>query len=180
MKKENVLVMALVVIAIGGIYVFNALKSEAPVQKTRMTAARSQASKTDDSDLGSEIGIKWKDFTPGMAQARKENKFVFLYFHAPWCTYCTKLKLTTFKDKKVLAYLKEHFISIQVNTDENKILANDWQVKGLPTMWFLEPDGEKINRMPGYMDAGKLLRILKYIQTQSYTTMEFNEFVKQG
>ncbi len=179
MKKENVLVMALVVIAIGGIYVFNTLRPEAPIQNTSMTASKPLAPNTESSDPDAAQGIGWKDYTPGMAQARKENKFVFLYFHAPWCTYCTKLKLTTFKDKKVLAYLKEHFISIQVNTDENKILADDWQVKGLPTMWFLEPDGEKINRMPGYMDAGQLLKILKYIQTQSYTTMEFNEFVKR-
>ncbi len=179
MKKENVLVVALVVIAIGGIYVFNILKSGPPIQKPSAITPQALAAKTDMSDIGSAQGIGWKDFTPGMAQARKENKFVFLYFHAPWCTYCNKLKMTTFKDRKVLAYLKENFISIQVNTDENKILANDWQVKGLPSMWFLEPDGGKINRMPGYMDAGKLLSILKYIQTQSYTTMEFNEFVKR-
>ncbi len=186
MKKENVLVVALIIIALGGIYVFNTLNSrgqaasEAPPLSS-VTLAKDpgvSAGGTASDKLSS--GIEWKDYTPGMALARKENKSIFLYFHAPWCTYCTKLKKTTFKDEQVLAYLKENFISIQVNTDENKPLANKWRVKGLPTLWFLESTGNKINSMPGYIDAGQLLQVLKYIHTKSYATMEFHEFVKQG
>ncbi len=181
MKKENILVVALIIIALGGIYVFNTLGSSggssgSNAQKTSSAVATF----AETSSVGISSGIAWKDYTPGMALARKENKSIFLYFHAPWCTYCTKLKKTTFKDAQVLAYLKENFISIQVNTDENKPLANKWRVKGLPTLWFLESTGNKINSMPGYIEAGQMLQVLKYIHTKSYTTMEFHEFVKQG
>ncbi len=188
MKKENVLVLALIIIALGGSYVFNAMNNGRPsgssVQIPSASAEVRQknpvASLGEVETPGISSGIEWKDYTPGMALARKENKSIFLYFHAPWCSYCTKLKKTTFKDEQVLAYLEENFISIQVNTDENKPLADKWRVKGLPTLWFLESTGDKINSMPGYIEAGRLLQILKYIHTQSYTTMEFHEFVKQG
>ncbi len=180
MKKENILVVALVVIALGGIYMFNSLNSRGTSGGEGQTLASTIPAKGQDTSVGMSSGIGWKDYTPGMALARKENKSIFLYFHAPWCGYCTKLKKTTFKDEQVIAYLKENFISLQVNSDENKSLANQWGVKGLPTMWFLESNGKKINSMPGYVEAGQLLQILKYIHTKSYTTMEFHEFVKQG
>ena len=141
----------------------------------------SQVASAKDTDSGRKVsGINWKDYTPGMAVAREEGKSIFLYFHAPWCTYCTKLKMTTFKDEKVLAYLEENFVSIQVDTDQNKALATQWNVTGLPTLWFLESSGKKINRMPGYVSATQLLQILKFFHTQSYKTMDFNEFVKQS
>jgi thiol:disulfide interchange protein len=178
MKKENILVVALVVIALGGIYMFNAVNSRGTGKGQPLATAA--PTKAQGASAGLSSGIGWKDYTPGMALARKENKSIFLYFHAPWCTYCTKLKKTTFKDEQVIAYLEENFISVQVNTDENQPLANQWGVKGLPTMWFLESNGKKINSMPGYVEAGQLLQILKYVHTKSYTTMEFHEFVKQG
>lgn len=179
MRKENVLVAVLVVILLGGIFGYRSMVSnKTPPAVPSVALAQPAASGKAMPDSAEHI--VWKDYTPGMSLAEKENKSIFLYFHAPWCTYCTKLKKTTFKDKKVLAYLNKNFVSIQVNTDENQALSEEWKVRGLPTMWFLEPDGKKINRMPGYIEAGQLLKILEYIHTQSYTTMEFREFMKQG
>lgn len=189
MRKENVLVAVLIVMIAGGIYGYNAKKSNEvnrpvhpPVQAQQavfegVSSAQAATGQTAESEAG---GIQWKDYTPGMAQARQENKSIFLYFHAPWCTYCTKLKKTTFQDEKVLDYLSDNFVSISVNTDVNQTLAQEWQVRGLPTMWFLEADGKKINQMPGFVEAGQLLKILEYIHTKSYTTMDFREFMKKG
>lgn len=179
MRKENVLVVALVVIALSGIYLFNQMNNDMPDQAAVDIPAPAVAAQNNTLQANSS-GITWKDYTPGMALAKKEDKSIFLYFHAQWCTYCTKLKKTTFKDPDVMAYLNDNFVSIQVDTDKNKKLAQQWRVKGLPTLWFLEPSGKKINNMPGYVDAGQLLQILKYVHTKSYNTMEFHEFVKQG
>ena len=177
MKKENVLVVVLValVIAGGGLYA-----------KSKLTEPVSQAAVTTQTAIGENSGeitkggIAWKDYTPGMAMAANKGKPIFLYFHAAWCGYCTKLKETTFKDQKILAYLENNFVSVQVDTDHNQALSNEWKVKGLPTMWFLEPDGTKVNSIPGYVDASQLLSILRYIHTKSYNTMNFQDFMKQG
>lgn len=142
MRKENVLVAALVVMILGGVFGYGALISKgAPPAGPSVAMAQPAASVAAVADPAE--NIVWKDYTPGMVLAGKQNKSIFLYFHAPWCSYCTKLKETTFKDKKVLAYLNENFVSIQVNTDENQALAKKWQVRGLPTMWFLESGGKK-------------------------------------
>jgi thioredoxin-related protein len=180
MKKENILVVVLIALAIAGGILYNRSKSSGPMIQAATASETSDKAgeKTDLAMKGTTIG--WRDYTPGMAMAAKRGKSIFLYFHAPWCTYCTKLKETTFKDKKVLAYLDKNFISIQVNTDKNQALSNEWKVKGLPTLWFLESDGTKINSIPGYLDAAQLLLVLKYIHTKSYDKMSFQDFMRQG
>jgi thioredoxin-related protein len=177
MRKENVLVLVLIVLALagGGLY-FKSKMGKPPILTT---VSAESGTEEKNSSKTQATAIDWNDYTPGMAMARKESKPIFLYFHAPWCTYCTKLKETTFKEKKILAYLEKNFVSIQVDTDQNQAISKEWKVKGLPTMWFLESDGTKINSIPGYMDGAQLLQILKYISTKSYSTMEFKDFVKQ-
>ena len=172
--------MVLIGLAVAGAFIYNTSKTSEPSIQAAVLAE--PASKTSDKTTPAikKTAIGWKDYTPGMAMASNGDKPIFLYFHAAWCTYCTKLKKTTFKDKKILAYLEKNFVSIQVDTDKNQVLSREWKVKGLPTLWFLEPDGTKINSIPGYMDAAQLLLVLKYIHTKSYNTMEFRDFMKQG
>ncbi len=169
MKKENVLVIAIICIAIIGFIVYNNLKPEkqADFTQEKESAQTSDASKID-----------WLGYEQGMELAKSQNKHVFLYFHADWCSYCTKLKTTTFQDRLVLKYLKDNFINIPVDTDKNQALATQWKVKGLPTMWFLKPDNSKISSIPGYVDAKQFLNILKYIHTSSYDKMNFQDFLK--
>ena len=165
MKKENILVLALVGIAVAGVLMVYHSKSG---KITGQGIAQA----------GGATAIAWQGYAQGMDLAEKQNKHIFLYFHADWCTYCRKLKETTFKDAAVLAYLEENFISMAVDTDKDKKLSAQWKVKGLPTMWFLGPDRSKISSLPGYVDKKQFLNILKYIHTKGYDTMSFHEFVK--
>ncbi len=169
MKKENILVIALICIALAGVLTYN---------QTRSLSAIEASSDENNTVAATGDSINWIEFDSGMKMAHKSNKPIFLYFYADWCTYCVKLKKTTFKNKTILNYLKNHFISIKVNTDIEKELATNWKVRGLPTSWFLESDASQIDSIPGYMDEEQFLTILKYINTKSYDKMSFNDFVK--
>lgn len=186
MKKEQMLVVILVVMGLAGVYWFVGTPlGNRPAQESENAGTQSVTETvtdriTDSENPGKALpGIDWNDYTPGLARAKNQGKSVFLYFYAQWCTYCTKLKQTTFMDKKVQAYLDEHFVSISVDADQNQTLSQTWQVTGLPTMWFLTPEGDRISNLPGYVDGSQLLKILKYIRTESYLTMSFQDFVKQ-
>lgn len=169
MKKENLLVIVLICIAVASVFVYK--KSISPKKADLLLE------KGDNNESGASA-IDWQAYTVGMALAKKSNKHIFLYFHADWCTYCQKLKKTTFKDKEILAYLRDNFVSIAVDTDHNRELSTQWKVTGLPTLWFLKPDNSKISNIPGYVDKKQLLNVLKYIHTQSYDKLSFHEFVK--
>jgi thiol:disulfide interchange protein len=186
MKKEQVFVVILVVLGLAGIYWFTGGPSGSRQTPESGDSSAEQVTETLTNRVTDAVkpesgirGIDWNDYTPGMTRAKNQEKNIFLYFYAQWCTYCTKLKQTTFVDKKVQAYLDDHFISISVDTDQNQTLSRNWQVTGLPTMWFLTPEGDRISSLPGYVDGPQLLHILRYIHTKSYDSMSFEEFVRQ-
>lgn len=181
MRKENILVIVLLALVLGGIYQYNRSESDLDIRAVNATveALASEGNSEQMSSADKPKNISWNDYTPGMALAGQEGKNIFLYFNASWCGYCVKLKKETFADDRIKAYLNEHFVSISVDTDKRENLARQWGVRGLPTLWFLESDGTKISNLPGFVDADQLITILQYIHTQSYKTMNFQEYVRQ-
>jgi len=198
MKKENILVVAIICIAIAGAVGYyhsnHNAKSSAEVgqmddgieKKAVQAASNALNIKADVSNTKADVsniaavssGIDWQSYMHGLDLAKREIKPVFLYFEADWCTYCKKLKNTTFVDRKVLSYLSDNFISIAIDTDSEQALARQWGVTGVPTLWFLKADNSEISNLPGYVDPDTFLNILKYIRTQSYEKMSFSDFLK--
>lgn len=168
MKKENILVIALICIAFGAVMIHSYINEGGAVEAA--------PKKTSDSD-SKDAGIQWKEYHEGMKQAKSRNIPIFLYFHAEWCTYCKKMEATTFKDAKVSAYLNENFVSISIDTDKDTEISNQWKVRGLPTIWFLKADGTKLDNLPGYVDEEYLTKVLNYIHSGKYETMSFNQFL---
>ena len=122
--------------------------------------------------------IKWYDYQESMALSRQENKKLFLHFYADWCGYCDKMNKETFTDSAVINYLNRNFVSTRVNSDKNVNAAAEYAVRGVPDTWFVTENGEKISHMPGFISADMLLKILKFIHTDSYKQMTFKEFLK--
>jgi len=169
MKKENILVVAIICIAVAGVMIYNNSKSGNPAE---FISGKGSV------QISDALTIDWQDYAQGMELAKSQNKHIFLYFHADWCTYCRKLKKTTFRNEAVLTYLKDNFISILVDTEKKKELTTQWKVRGLPTLWFLNPDNSKITSIPGFVNEKQFLRILKYIHTENYDKISFQKFVK--
>lgn len=122
--------------------------------------------------------INWQTFEQGLSLAEKQEKKIFLYFHADWCKFCSKMDTTTFKDAQVIDLLNNKFISIQIDSEKQQKIANSYGVRGLPNSWFLDKDATRINSLPGYVDGPVFALILKYIETDSFQKMSFQEFTK--
>lgn len=122
--------------------------------------------------------IEWQSYKKGISLGKSTSKKVFLNFHADWCRYCLVMEKQTFVDSAVVAYINKHFIPIKVDADQEKKVANQYQVRGLPLTCFLSEIAERIACRPGYISADELLQILKYIATDSYKHISFNKFLK--
>ncbi|HKK90636.1 MAG TPA: thioredoxin fold domain-containing protein [Desulfobacteraceae bacterium] len=122
-------------------------------------------------------GIQWQTYEKGLAMAEAQGKKIFLYFHADWCTYCKQMKATTFQDAELIKYLTDNFISIAVDSDHEKKIATSYGVRGLPTLWLLKADTERFSSLPGFVNADRLINVLKYFKTESYAKMSFGDFL---
>ncbi len=105
--------------------------------------------------------IYWNSYKDGMLKAKNSNKKIFLHFYADWCRYCVKMDKSVFNYPEVIAYLNNNFVAVKVNSDKNRKLAFDYNVRGLPASIFMESDGTLIGKRPGYIPQEDFLLILK-------------------
>jgi len=89
------------------------------------------------------------------------------------------MEAESFNQPDIIKFLTTNFISIRVDVDKERKVASTYHVWSLPVSWFLEPNGEKITSIPGYVDPELFLVILKYVNSGSYKTMTLMEFKKQ-
>jgi thioredoxin-related protein len=116
-------------------------------------------------DRAAAASIEWHSYESGLARSKFENKKVFLYFYAEWCTYCREMDLKTFKDSAVIGALNRHFIPVRVDSDREQAAASLFRVKGLPDTWFLAENGDIIGHRPGFIPADQLMKLLDVVMS---------------
>ncbi len=124
-------------------------------------------------------GIQWLSYAEGRQRGEAENKKIFLVFNADWCRYCLQMEKETFQNPTVIAYINRNFVPISVNSDREQDIAAKYSVRGLPSTWFISENGDRIGNRPGYISADEMLKILKYIGSDSYLSMSFQAFLEK-
>jgi len=96
-------------------------------------------------------------------QSKKENKPIFLLAHASYCSVCKKMKRTVFPEKEVGDLFNKNFINVQVDieSEEGKKIVKDYGIEGTPTLLFLAPDGQVINKASGFHNKEELIALTK-------------------
>jgi thioredoxin 1 len=78
---------------------------------------------------------------------------VLLDFFANWCGHCQRLLPLL---DEVAASMEGKLSVMKMNVDENRDLAQKYDIKGLPTM-VLFRDGAEIDRLIGFMPKDKII-----------------------
>jgi len=89
----------------------------------------------------------------GLEKAKSTERTVFLYLHSKSCGWCKKFEEEVLTDSVVISVVEDSFIPVAIEINEQKDLAEKFKVYGTPTMVFLEPGGDEIYRIRGFMDA---------------------------
>jgi len=120
--------------------------------------------------------IKWYSHEEGTALGVSESKKVFINFYADWCKFCKTMDRLTFQDAGIVSYLNTYFISVKVDVEREKPIAEKYNINPLPDCWFLSEKGDIIGNRPGYLSAEDLMPILQFVKTESFLTMSYQEF----
>lgn len=111
---------------------------------------------------GTELAAEVEPFTLTSWQlaskrARAGKRLVMIDFYTTWCEPCKTLDETTWKDDRVLAWLREHTVAMKIDAEKEVALAQEFGASGWPTMIFCDADGEEYGRITGLVDPTKFL-----------------------
>jgi thioredoxin-like negative regulator of GroEL len=98
-----------------------------------------------------EEGIRWVgSLEEALAQAKESDRHVLVEFYTRTCKWCVALAETTFADSAVIAFSGD-FLWAKVDANEDTMATKRHRVFGYPTTILLDPSGEEIDRIVGYL-----------------------------
>ena len=99
------------------------------------------------------------------AEAAERGSVVMIEFYADWCNWCRRLESDTFSAPAVRRELAQ-IVSLRRNAEEEGAgLADRFEVDSYPTMVFLDPEGNEMDRILGYLPPDKFLSRVERIRT---------------
>jgi len=133
----------------------------------------------------------WRSFDEGLRVASETDKPVYLFIDAKWCSWCKKMKRETFTDSEVkLAF--SNLIPVTIDGESKEVVTYQGKsyslaqlsrqvfgVRGFPMSVFLEPNGDIIGGMPGYMKAKDLAVMANYVGEGHYKNQSFEDYMKE-
>ena len=110
-------------------------------------------------DTPTAINFYKGSYKSALAEAKKQNKLIFIDAYTSWCGPCKMLRQNTFTDKEVGEYFNEHFINLSIDAEkgEGVELANKYKVHHYPTLIITDNNGERITFTVGYIQPDDLL-----------------------
>ena len=108
--------------------------------------------------------IAWStDEAKAIALAQAQNRPLLIDFTADWCAACKELEHYTYTNPDVIA-ASANMIPVMVDATDGsdpqvKALLEKYQVRGLPTVKFLKPDGQPLEHLTvtGFLAAEEFL-----------------------
>ncbi|MFH0974159.1 MAG: thioredoxin fold domain-containing protein [Spirochaetota bacterium] len=124
--------------------------------------------------------VKWESFNAGMSKALGQKKPVIIDFYADWCHWCKVMDRETFSNEEVTKILNRDFIAIRIDTQRRESITYKGNmttadrfapllgVSGLPTVVFMDEEGNLIDKVPGFIKPDVFTGILRYISEGCY------------
>ena len=106
------------------------------------------------------IHDKFKD---ALAQAKKENKPIFMDAYTTWCGPCKLMSKKTFTDTTVANLFNKQFVNLKMDMEhgEGPELLQRYGIVAYPTLLFLNGDGEVVHKALGFQNAEQFLTLGK-------------------
>lgn len=104
-----------------------------------------------------ETGIKFHhdNWENVLAEAKKENKLIFLDAYTTWCGPCKWMAKNIFTNDTVARFYNEKFICAKIDMEkgEGMEIAKTYNIRNYPTLLYINADGSMAHRVCGSKPA---------------------------
>jgi thiol-disulfide isomerase/thioredoxin len=104
-----------------------------------------------------------RPYAEAKAAAEAADKWFIVKGTAVWCAPCKQMDRTTWRDEKVVAWCKEHAIVVALDVDQQKSLARELRIEGMPTMIAFKNGEKEFDRIVGMRRPAEFLAWLEAI-----------------
>ncbi len=107
------------------------------------------------------ILFKKDDWSSVLAQAKAEDKLIFVDAYTTWCGPCKKMDRDVFAQMEVGSFYNAMFINVKMDMEKGQgiKLARDYNVNAYPTFLFIDGDGKIMHRTAGFHDVNQFLAL---------------------
>lgn len=132
--------------------------------------------------------FEWIEMDRAQTLAEKNEKKILVNVYTDWCEYCKKMDQTVYQDSSITAALGTYYYAVRLNAESDQIitfngnqitqrdLAHQMGIRSYPTILFLQPDGELILQINGFMPNDDFRNMITYIGEEIYQRRDFHEF----
>ncbi len=98
-----------------------------------------------------EISFMDNDLAGAMAKAKAEKKIVFVDAYTTWCGPCKWLAANVFTNDTLGSFYNSQFVNLKLDMEKGVGVefAKKYEVRAYPTLLFISPKGEVVNRVVG-------------------------------
>ena len=132
-----------------------------------------------------ESGIKFSNdslLSDALLKSKKDGKLVFVDCYAVWCGPCKQLASQVFPQKEVGDFFNNHFINLSFDMfkPEGSKIMKRYNIRGFPTLLFLDSNGEIAHISVGAGGADALIELGKVALDSTKNFKALDRKVKNG
>lgn len=97
--------------------------------------------------------LAWpNDYKKALADAKAENKFVYILITSDSCRWCREFERTTLQDSAIQERLSKEFVTIHLSRDRDTI-PKEFATAPVPRHYFVDANGETLYGSLGHRDV---------------------------
>jgi len=132
--------------------------------------------------LAQGIQFNQESWSEILAEAKAQNKIVFVDAYAVWCGPCKAMSANVFPLEDVGSFYNDNFINAKIDMEKGEgiDIGKKYQVNAYPTFLFINGDGKLVHRAVGGRSAEDFLALGEAASDPSQQLMTLEQNYKNG